>query len=152
MSTDHETSVDDIAALVRGVYRHATTVAAAIGEAMGAHATDTHALRLLDAAVERPTMGHLAAALGLSTAATTGLVDRLENAGLARRVPDGHDRRRIHVEVTGHANELAATVLAPIAARIERAIRETDPADREVIAAFLGRLLDDPPRPTPTRE
>lgn len=140
-------TADDLAALVGGVYLHASTVAAAIGEAMAAHPTDTHALGLLAATSERPTMGHLAAALGLSTAATTGLVDRLERAGLARRVPDRHDRRRIHVEVTGHANELAATVLAPIAARIERVIHETGPADREVIATFLRRLLDDPTGP-----
>ncbi|MCC7447804.1 MAG: MarR family transcriptional regulator [Anaerolineae bacterium] len=41
------------------------------------------------------TAGQLADATGLTTGAITGIVDRLEKAGWARREPDPHDRRRV---------------------------------------------------------
>jgi len=43
------------------------------------------------------TAGWLAEMTGLTTGAVTGMVDRLERAGYARRMPDPHDRRRVIV-------------------------------------------------------
>jgi len=43
------------------------------------------------------TAGQLAAATGLTTGAITGIVDRLEKAGWARRAADPRDRRRVIV-------------------------------------------------------
>jgi DNA-binding MarR family transcriptional regulator len=42
--------------------------------------------------------GRLAELTGLTTAAVTGIIDRLEEAGYARRVNDPNDRRRTIVE------------------------------------------------------
>jgi DNA-binding MarR family transcriptional regulator len=47
-----------------------------------------------------PTAGELARATSLTTGAITGVIDRLEKAGLARRLPDPNDRRRVLVQVT----------------------------------------------------
>ncbi len=44
--------------------------------------------------------GGLAAEAGLTAGAVTGVIDRLEKMGYARRVPDAEDRRRVTVEVT----------------------------------------------------
>ena len=41
--------------------------------------------------------GQLAERMGLTTGAITGLVDRLEQAGLVTRQPDPHDRRRVMI-------------------------------------------------------
>ncbi|MEM1159143.1 MAG: MarR family transcriptional regulator [Verrucomicrobiota bacterium] len=46
------------------------------------------------------TMGHLAALMGHSTPAATGLVDRLCKANLVRRTSSTEDRRQVHVEIT----------------------------------------------------
>jgi DNA-binding MarR family transcriptional regulator len=46
------------------------------------------------------TAGELATAAGLTTGAITGVIDRLERAGYARRVRDSRDRRKISLEVT----------------------------------------------------
>jgi DNA-binding MarR family transcriptional regulator len=138
----------DVAALVREVYRDATSIAAGIGRATGIHPTDADALRLLDMTSARPTMGELGATLGLSSAAVTGLVDRLEHAGLARRVRDDDDRRRVRVEATERAHELFEVHLRPVGERIHRAVESTDAADLDVVAAFLRRFLDRPGAPT----
>jgi len=45
----------------------------------------------------RVTAGELAAATGLTTGAVTGVIDRLEKAGFARRERDPSDRRKVFV-------------------------------------------------------
>jgi len=45
----------------------------------------------------RVTAGELAAATGLTTGAVTGVIDRLEQAGFARRERDPTDRRKVFV-------------------------------------------------------
>lgn len=48
----------------------------------------------------RRSPGHLADDLGLSSGAMTNRLDRLEAAGLVRRLPDPNDRRSLQVELT----------------------------------------------------
>jgi DNA-binding MarR family transcriptional regulator len=48
----------------------------------------------------RMSPGHLAANMGLSSGAMTNRLDRLEAAGLVRRLPDPTDRRALQVELT----------------------------------------------------
>lgn len=132
----------EVAELVREVYRQGTAIAARLGHATGVHPTDVNAMRVLDAASTRPTMSELGRTLGLSSAAVTGLVDRLEHAGLARRVRDADDRRRVRVEITELAHEVAASHLAPLMGRIQRAIDDAAPADLPAIVRFLRTLVD----------
>jgi DNA-binding MarR family transcriptional regulator len=60
--------------------------------------------------------GELAARSALSGGAVTGVIDRLETAGLARRVFDAGDRRRVRVEVTPAFRNSAARIWGPMAA------------------------------------
>ncbi|WP_175648009.1 MarR family winged helix-turn-helix transcriptional regulator [Nocardia donostiensis] len=53
----------------------------------------------------------LADTLMLSRAGMTGRLDRLETAGLVRRVADAHDRRAIRVALTQAGRELVDTVV-----------------------------------------
>jgi DNA-binding MarR family transcriptional regulator len=158
-SSEQAAGVDDadliraeVAALLRDVYRSATAIAAGIGRAAGIHPTDADALRLLDAASARPTMTELGAELGLSSASVTALVDRLEHGGLARRVRDDADRRRVHVELTELAHQFAADQLTPLMQRIQGAIGSTEPADLAVVARFLTHLVNEVPRQRSTTE
>ncbi|WP_285629480.1 MarR family winged helix-turn-helix transcriptional regulator [Actinoallomurus iriomotensis] len=72
----------------------------ASGAAVGLGGTDLYALSVL-AATGSMTPGELAARTGLTSGATTRLIDRLERDGHVRRVADPTDRRRLHVEPTG---------------------------------------------------
>ena len=56
----------------------------------------------------------LAAALGMSTGATSTVLDRLEAAGDARREPDPGHRRRTLVRQTPRAEELGEAIFAPV--------------------------------------
>jgi DNA-binding MarR family transcriptional regulator len=63
---------------------------------IGLARTDLVVLSLL-AARGPQTAGQLAEATGLTSGALTGVIDRLERAGYARRTPDASDRRRVIV-------------------------------------------------------
>jgi DNA-binding MarR family transcriptional regulator len=56
------------------------------------------------------TMTEIAQKMGHTTAAATGLVDRLENLGHARRVHAQDDRRKILVEITPSGSALVTEV------------------------------------------
>jgi DNA-binding MarR family transcriptional regulator len=81
----------------------------AVGDALALNRTD---LRCVDLLVLQGsvTAGRLADATGLSTGAMTAVLDRLEQAGLARRVRDTVDRRRVLVEATPRAMVQSMTV------------------------------------------
>ena len=67
----------------------------AVGDSVGLNATDVKVLRLLgDASM---TAGQLAEHIGLTGAAVTAVVDRLEAAGYATRERDEADRRRVTI-------------------------------------------------------
>jgi DNA-binding MarR family transcriptional regulator len=56
------------------------------------------------------TMSEIAQRMGHTTAAATGLVDRLENLGHAKRTHGKEDRRKILVEITPSGQSLVAMV------------------------------------------
>jgi DNA-binding MarR family transcriptional regulator len=81
--------------------------------ALGINRTDGRCLDILDR--EAPmTAGALAERSGLTTAAVTTVLDRMESAGYARRLRDPHDRRRVLVELTPLAQERAAAIWGPL--------------------------------------
>jgi DNA-binding MarR family transcriptional regulator len=69
----------------------------ASADAAGLNATDFYAMNIL-ALAGSLTSGQLAEQTGLTTGATTRLIDRLERAGQVRRGTDPADRRRVIVE------------------------------------------------------
>src|SRR6185295_19572349 len=84
------------------------------------------------------TAGALANLTGLTTGAITGVVDRLERAGMARRVPDPDDRRRVKLEVTPEFYARADTLWGPLKADWESTLAERfSAAELERIIEFL---------------
>jgi DNA-binding MarR family transcriptional regulator len=75
---------------------HSVLLHSAIAEALGLHVTDLRALWLLGEAPR--TAGELAEELGLTSAAITALVDRLERNGYVTRQRNNSDRRKVTIE------------------------------------------------------
>jgi len=84
-------------------------------ERLGLNRTDLHAINIIENSGGL-TAGELAKEAGLTTGAVTGVIDRLERAGDARRVADPADRRRVNVEVTPRWYERAGGIWGPLAA------------------------------------
>jgi DNA-binding MarR family transcriptional regulator len=83
------------------------------------------------------TAGQLAVAVRLTTGAVTGLLDRLEAAGLVRRVRDTADRRRVIVEVTDEVARLGAPVYGPLIEDATRAHAGFSVDELETITRFI---------------
>ena len=88
---------------------------------LGVNHTDLHCLNAIENAGGL-TAGELAAEVGLTSGAVTGVVDRLERAGFARRVPDPADRRRVKVEVTPEFYASAERIWGPLAKEWEESL------------------------------
>lgn len=120
-----------------------TRLSQEIAEASGLHMTDVGAISVLSRHRARPmTIGLLRGHLGLSPAAMTKLVDRLEDAGHVRRVPDTSDRRRICLEVTDSADALAKDVLSRFLGRARNALGAYDDASLAAAERFLSDIRD----------
>ena len=95
---------------VRANQRATDMVDELLAELMGVNRTDARCMDILD---QHGSMsaGDLAQASRLTTGAITAVIDRLERAGLARRVPDPSDRRRVLLEPTEKAFEVAMELM-----------------------------------------
>ena len=70
----------------------------AIAGKLGLNVTDTRCFELMSRYSQGPlTAGDLARATGLTTGAVTGILDRLEKAGLVERYRNAIDRRKVFV-------------------------------------------------------
>ena len=83
------------------------------------------------------TAGQLAKEARLTSGAVTAVVDRLENAGLVRRVRDTTDRRRVLVEITPKVEELMAPVFGPVAEEGYRTMSRYSDEQVELLLDFL---------------
>jgi DNA-binding MarR family transcriptional regulator len=77
-------------------------------------------------------------ALGMSTGATSAVLDRLEAAGYARRDPDPGHRRRTLVRQTPRAEELGEEIFAPVISGTIRQAAAYPEAALISIAEFLA--------------
>ena len=82
---------------------------------LGLNRTDLHCINIIENSGGL-TAGELAGEAGLTTGAVTGVIDRLERSGYARRVSDPADRRRVKLEVTPNFYARADKIWGPVAA------------------------------------
>ena len=107
--------------------------------------TDMRALRFVIAAQhqgEIATPGAIASHLGISSASTTKMLDRLADAGHIRRLPHQSDRRSLTIEVTEETRRIAQQTVGRSHARRFEAAARLSAAEREVVARFLNDLAD----------
>jgi len=92
------------------------------------------------------TMSDIAKKMGHSTAAATGLVDRLERLGYVERVHAAEDRRKIMVRITRLGVELVARMRKEIATDLAGILASMDEDETENMnhaqRAFQGRALN----------
>ncbi|WP_052344065.1 MarR family transcriptional regulator [Kallotenue papyrolyticum] len=112
----------------------------AVAERLGLNATDMKCYTLLRQ-FGPLTAGELAERTGLTTGAITGVIDRLERAGLAQRKRDPDDRRCVVVELVHDPERERAIdqLYAPLGQAISQLVRDYTPAQRAAILDFITR-------------
>jgi len=122
--------------------REASGLGVMFGEAIARHmAIDPTALECLGiiAARDDVTAGDLAAATGLTTGAVTGVIDRLEEAGFARRVRDAADRRKVHVRATAIALSAAAAHYRSLGRAVDALAERYSDKEIALLVDYFGR-------------
>jgi len=78
----------------------------------------------------------------VKSSTVTGVIDRLEQKGLARRVRNSRDRRVITIELTEAGENLARNAPPPIQQKIVDGLGELSTEQREQIRRNLNLLID----------
>ncbi len=86
--------------------------------------------------------GELTAYLGLSTASTTAILDRLERSGHVTREANPSDRRSIFVQATPRAHAEVRQTLGNMHDRMLAAVIDMSPDESAAVIAFLQRMSD----------
>nr|WP_225822627.1 MarR family transcriptional regulator [Streptomyces sp. TML10] len=130
----------EIVHLLRAVVVELGLHSARFAQLHGMHPTDVRALiALMDArrAGEEMSVGRLGGVLGLNSAGTTALVDRLERAGHVRRVRGAGDRRKVVAEVEDSAVALGRAFFGPLIERSAELLRGYDAHQLAAVRDFL---------------
>jgi DNA-binding MarR family transcriptional regulator len=89
----------------------------------------------------RRSPGQLAGDMRLSSGAMTNRLDRLEAAGLIRRLPDPNDRRGQMIEPTEKGNAAWERTVGTQAEREQRIASVLSPTEREQLHRLLRKLM-----------
>jgi DNA-binding MarR family transcriptional regulator len=128
-------------AAMRDVSGHGVLYSQAVASHLGMNSTD---LECLDHVVQRGALaaGELANLTGLTTGAITGVVDRLERAGFARRTRVDGDRRKVLVDVVPGAIERIMPLYEPMRRAALKSLSRYRTAELELLLDFLERSRD----------
>ncbi|AZO26599.1 MULTISPECIES: MarR family transcriptional regulator [Mesorhizobium] len=112
----------------------------AVGARLGLIAAERHCLGLLYGGPQ--SAGAVAAATGLTPAAVTALIDRLEARGLVTRTRSLEDRRKVVIEATGLTRELSERYYGAIAREGEKVVASFSDAELATVLRFINAALD----------
>ncbi len=89
----------------------------------------------------RRSAGQLAERADLSSGAMTNRLDRLERAGLVRRLPDPNDRRSVQVELTDAGRRIWEESVSAQASKEGHVAAALDAREKRQLNALLRRLM-----------
>ena len=86
------------------------------------------------------TMTDISRKMGHSTAAATGLVDRLEKLGYVQRLHASEDRRKVMVQITEKGVELVGRIREDIVGNLVDLMVDLDQGEQEALLATYGKI------------
>jgi len=111
-----------------------------IGERLGVNATDMECLGvILFKGLTTPK--ELAQYTGLSSGATTAMLDRLEKSELIARRPNPQDRRSIHIVLVKETAEKLAPFFASLREAQDQIVSSYSEPELELLADFFSRSV-----------
>jgi DNA-binding MarR family transcriptional regulator len=126
---------------IRKVGAHAVLVSDLVATRVGINCTDLECLDLLQLAGPT-TAGRVAAHSGLTTGATTAMIDRLERAGYVRRQRDPKDRRVVVVEVQHQCIPHIASLYERIQKELEAVNSRFTNRELAIVVRYLNEALE----------
>jgi DNA-binding MarR family transcriptional regulator len=126
---------------IRKVGAQAVLISDLVATRVGINSTDLECLDLLQ--LDGPsTAGQMSTRSGLTTGATTAMIDRLERAGYVRRRRDADDRRLVVVEVLEHCGSHIAPLYQPIQKDLETVHARYSNRELGIVVRYLTEALE----------
>ena len=133
--------IDSVIRSLRRVNLQGSFFGQTVAIRFGLSESDVEALELL-LDTGAATAGRLSELMGLTTGAVTRVIDRLEQAGYVRRVPDPADRRRVVVELVPEKMAAVQATMARFGDKSATEMGRYSDAELAVINDFLTRMAD----------
>jgi len=86
------------------------------------------------------TMTDISKKMGHSTAAATGLVDRLEKLGYVQRLHASEDRRKVMVQITRKGIDLVERIREDITSSLVNLMVDLDQTEQEALLKTYGKI------------
>ena len=132
-------TIDSVIRSLRRVNLQGSFFGQTVAIRFGLSESDVEALSvLLDTGAA--TAGRLSELMGLTSGAVTRVIDRLEQAGYVRRVPDPADRRRVIVELIPEKMAAVQATMAQFGEKSALEMGRYSDAELAVIDDFLTRM------------
>lgn len=132
-------NIDSVLRSLRRVNLQGSLFGQTVAVRFGLTESDIEALEvLLDSG--SATAGRLSELMGLTTGAVTRVIDRLEQAGYVRRVPDPTDRRRVVVEIVTEQAAAVESTLDRVNIKSAAEIGQFSDEELAVINDFLTKV------------
>jgi len=112
-----------------------------VAEKMKLHPTDFRSIHLLDKYGEL-TAGRLATQLGLTSGATTAVIDRLVELGYVERVASGTDRRSTIIRLLPDSVKNMRSEYLLVDQQLQDKLEQFSDAELDVIGRFLQALTE----------
>jgi DNA-binding MarR family transcriptional regulator len=135
------TTRDELVRLLQLYAAEADRLGHVFAERHGLHSTDLAALIAVmqaDRSGLPLTPGRLGEHLGLSSGATTAVIDRLERADHVRRSRDDRDRRRVTLRYGDAAAHVGAAFFGPLGLRMDEMLAGYTEEELAVVRRFLA--------------
>lgn len=132
---------DELVRLLQAYAGEAQRLSQVFADQQDMHVTDLYALLAVmqaDHAGTPLTPGRLGAHLGVSSGATTAVIDRLERAEHVRRRRDDRDRRRVTLHYGAAAARVGAAFFGPLGVRMDAMLSAYTDAEVGVVRRFLA--------------
>jgi DNA-binding MarR family transcriptional regulator len=139
LSTMNRDQIDSVLRSLRRVNLQGSFFGQTVAIRFGLSESDIEALEVL-IDTGSATAGRLSDVMGLTTGAVTRVIDRLEQAGYVRRIPDPADRRRVIVEVVPEKVAGVQATLSRVNDASSDDIGRYSEAELAVINDFLTRM------------
>lgn len=141
MSTPPADPAADVLRSIRRIVRAITLRSRELSRETGLTVPQLLCLRVLVESDEPPTFADLARALELSPATVTGIVDRLQRAGLVQRVRRDTDRRKVRVELTDAGRERVRNLPSVLHERVVARLAAMPDAQRTRLEDTLADVV-----------
>jgi len=135
---------DELIRLLQAYGTESARLASEFSAANGLHTTDLYALIAVlnaDGRGEPLTAGRLGSHLGLSSGATTALVDRMERHGYVQRVRDTVDRRRVVLTYGEEASRIGREFFGPLGSAMDTLLTDFTADELSTVERFLAGVV-----------